>query len=269
MARPFVNMTCNGTFAKNVMGHPSANTRRFVMTARNVVDHRFASMGENVVNAKNVGGSHICNHNKRRSECADCNGSRICRYHNISMCGHLGNPKYDMYCTHCFKNVFTNDARVARIRSKSKEIQWVNALLESPDLPKMEWIWDKPFYVDFRGGCCETKRRIDLRCLLGNTMFCVEIDENQHKYYATDYEIMRYNDLFMDFSGRFVFLRVNPDAYRLNGRMVNPHFDTRLQQVMSKIRDLIHKIQDNACYADDVALIDVHHMFYDEGTEQV
>ena len=40
---------------------------------------------------------------------------------------------------------------------------------------------DKPFYVDLEGGCCASKRRIDLRKLIGNTMLCIEVDENQHK----------------------------------------------------------------------------------------
>ena len=38
-------------------------------------------------------------------------------------------------------------------------------------------------YVDLDGGCCATKRRIDLRKLINNTMLCIEIDEEQHKHY--------------------------------------------------------------------------------------
>ena len=39
----------------------------------------------------------------------------------------------------------------------------------------------KPLYIDLEGGCCSTKRRLDLSKLINNTMLCVEIDENQHK----------------------------------------------------------------------------------------
>ena len=41
------------------------------------------------------------------------------------------------------------------------------------------FIYNKPFYADLEGGCCETKRRIYLRMLINNTMLRIEIDENQ------------------------------------------------------------------------------------------
>ena len=44
-------------------------------------------------------------------------------------------------------------------------------------------------------------------------MLCIEVDENQHKYYIKEKEIERYNDLFMDFSGKYIFIRYNPDKY--------------------------------------------------------
>ena len=40
---------------------------------------------------------------------------------------------------------------------------------------------DKPFYVDLHGGCCATKRRIDLRKRINNTLLCIEVDEDQHQ----------------------------------------------------------------------------------------
>jgi hypothetical protein len=52
------------------------------------------------------------------------------------------------------------------------------------------FIYNKPFYVDLEGGCCETKRRIDLRKLINNTTLCLEVDENQHKYYI-QYDFQR------------------------------------------------------------------------------
>ena len=46
------------------------------------------------------------------------------------------------------------------------------------------FIYNKRFYVDLEGGCCETKRRIDLRMLIDNAMLCIE-NEHQHKHYMT------------------------------------------------------------------------------------
>ena len=45
-------------------------------------------------------------------------------------------------------------------------------------------------------------------------MLCIEVDENQHKYYIKSDENNRYDDLFMDFSGKFIFIRYNPDKYK-------------------------------------------------------
>ena len=42
----------------------------------------------------------------------------------------------------------------------------------------------------------------------------IEVDEEQHKYYDTNCEITRINELFTDFGDRpIVFIRFNPDAY--------------------------------------------------------
>jgi len=137
---------------------------------------------------------------------------------------------------------------------------WVNEILTQLPLPG--WVWDKPIYVDFSGGCCVSKRRIDLRLLVehpikGLFWLCIEIDENQHKYYASDYEEERYNDLFVDFSGRYVFLRVNPDSFKIQGHKVDPSFEERFSTVKRAIKIVIENgpLRDN--------LVEVHHVFYD------
>ena len=80
---------------------------------------------------KKCGGSSICEHRKRKSICTDCDGSLICRGYLTTQakCGSLGNPKYDMHCTHCFKNIFKDDPHVANIHTNSKEIMWVIEIL--------------------------------------------------------------------------------------------------------------------------------------------
>ena len=174
------------------------------------------------------------------------------------MCGTLGNPKYDGYCTHCFSNLFPGDARTAAIRTKSKETKWVNAILETDTAHGYEWICDKTIYVKYAGGCCESKRRIDLRTMIGSRTLAIEIDENQHKYYAVDYEATRYNNLMMDFTAPYVFLRINPDSFRKNGIKQNPRFEERLAQVEAKILEILSSI------GSVVELMTVIHLFYDE-----
>ena len=77
----------------------------------------------------------------------------------------------------------------------------------------MKGLYNNTFYVDLEGGCCETKRIIYLRTLINNTMLCIEIDENQHTHCITCDDNIRYNDLVMDLTGKYIFIRYNPDKY--------------------------------------------------------
>lgn len=63
----------------------------------------------------------------------------------------------------------------------------------------MDAVFHKTFRIDFS------------RKFIGNTMLCKEVNENQYKYYIKEKEIERYNDLFMEFSGKYIFTRCNPD----------------------------------------------------------
>ena len=57
------------------------------------------------------------------------------------------------------------------------------------------------------------ERRIDLRKVISNTMLCIEVDEQQHTSNIKLYEEHRYDDLFMDFTGKNICIRYNPDTY--------------------------------------------------------
>ena len=111
---------------------------------------------------KECGGSSICEHNKFRNCCPDCDGNAICksRYEPYNTgCRTRGNRNLKGFCSHCFVNLFPDDPKALTVRKKSKEMQVVSYILS-----KFEgFIHDKPFYVDLEGGCCSTKRRIDLR----------------------------------------------------------------------------------------------------------
>lgn len=59
-------------------------------------------------------------------------------------CDRKGNPKYDSYCTHCFKNMFLGDPRVNEIRQNTNELRWVNALMTCTSDLDLDWVHDKP-----------------------------------------------------------------------------------------------------------------------------
>ena len=209
---------------------------------------------------KQCGGTEICTHNKQRSQCPDCDGSQICKSRRepyYTGCRQRGNRKLSGFCSHCFVDLFPEDPRALTVRKKSKEIQVMTYVFSKYDGFKH----DKPFYVDLEGGCCATKRRIDLRKLINNTMLCIEVDENQHKSYIKQNEEIRYDDLFMDFSGKYIFIRYNPDKFiDKYGKSKNPMFNTR----MDVLEKSIDKHIDRILNYENHELVEVHHPFYDE-----
>ena len=206
---------------------------------------------------KDCNGSQICAHNKFKRECPDCKGSAICNSKATIGCRTLGNRKLNGYCSHCFVNIFPEDPRALTVRKKSKELQVMTYIFSKYKGFKN----DKPFYVDLEGGCCETKRRIDLRKLIDNTMLCIEVDENQHKNYIKHDEHNRYDDLFMDFSGKYIFIRYNPDKFiDKYGKSKNPMFETRMEVLETSVDKHIIRILNE----ENTDLVEIHHLFYDE-----
>ena len=173
------------------------------------------------------------------------------------LCPVLGNKKYAGFCTHCFAHIFPDNPLTALIRKKSKEIEVVNYITTRYD----GFRHDKPIYVDFDGGCCASNRRIDLRKLVDGTMLCIEIDEGQHKRYSNIDEISRYNEIFMDFSSKYIFIRYNPDQYKdKNNKTKRPQLNTRMETLEKEINKHINRIKENK----NTELLEIHHLFFDE-----
>ena len=113
-------------------------------------------------------------------------------------------------------------------------------------------------YVDLEGGCCASKRRIDLRKLINDTMLCIEIDENQHKSYIKESETSRYNDLFMDYSGKYIFIRYNPDKFIDKYNISkHPFFETRMEVLEHAIAKHVNRINNY----ENIELLEIHHLF--------
>ena len=169
-------------------------------------------------------------------------------------CQQQGNPKYKGYCTHCFANLFPKDPLTFQIRSKTKEIavrDFINANFEG-------FCHDKPIYTDHCD--CSIKRRIDHRKLIGNTMLAIETDENQHKPYDKMDEETRYDDLMCGFTGKWVYIRFNPDKYINNkGQRKNPTIGTRLFELQKEIEKQIKRIENE----ENTELIERIYMYYD------
>jgi hypothetical protein len=49
---------------------------------------------------------------------------------------------------------------------------------------------------------CNHLRRVDHRSVVGNTLLCVETDENHHRNYDKDDEDVRYHDVLVAWGGK-------------------------------------------------------------------
>jgi hypothetical protein len=65
----------------------------------------------------------------------------------------------------------------------------------------------------------------------------------------------------MDFSGKYIFIRYNPDKFKDKyGKTKNPFFETRMEVLENMINKHVKRID----LHENVDLIEMHHVFYDE-----
>ena len=141
-----------------------------------------------------------------------------------------GNARYDGYCATCFKRVFPSDPRSAVIYSHAKEIRVRNMINIHFD----GFIHDKPLHL----GCdCAHYRRVDHRCLIEGTMLAIETDEFGHRRYEERDEEIRYDDLMMVFTGKWIFIRFNPDGDKL------VDMEDKLERLRDEISHQIERIE--------------------------
>ena len=141
------------------------------------------------------------------------------------------NKEYEGWCARCFKDTYPNDPR-SKIGANRKELLVQKRINEEFD----GFIHDRTMYT---GHCdCTHRRRIDHRKIINNTMIAVETDEFAHRSYDRDDEIIRYDDLYMIFSGKWIYIRFNPD----DNRSKVP-FEDKLNTLIDTIRKCIQRIE--------------------------
>lgn len=169
--------------------------------------------------------------------------------------GTRANTKYKGYCASCYRHLFPTDPLTLQIRCKTKEI----AVRDFINLNFEGFQHDTPLWT---GNCdCTHRRKIDHRKLIGNTLLCIETDEEQHKGYDKSDEEIRYDDLYMLHSGKFIFIRFNPDKFKdKNGKNVNPMIYTRLPVLKEEIDKQIKRIEND----ENKELLEIIKLYYDE-----
>jgi hypothetical protein len=145
-----------------------------------------------------------------------------------------GWSKYDGYCATCFKRIFPDDKRSQVIYTHTKEIMVRNAINSNFE----GFVHDRPLYT---GNCdCTHQRRIDHRKLIGNTILAVETDEFGHRGYDQHDEEIRYDDLYMIHSGKWIFIRFNPDD-----NISKVDIDDKLEKLIETMNDCIDRINND------------------------
>jgi len=156
-----------------------------------------------------------------------------------------GRKKHDGYCSTCFKRLFPNDDRSKVVYAHTKELMVRNAINEEFE----GFIHDKPLYT---GNCdCTHRRRIDHRKLIGNTILCVETDEFAHRNYDEKDEEIRYDDLYMIHSGKWIYIRFNPD-----GKGVD--IEDKINKLIEVMHEQIKRIENE----ENEDLVEIIKLFY-------
>ena len=102
--------------------------------------------------------------------------------------------------------------------------------------------------------CCCVDRPTD------NTLLVIETDENQHKSYDKMDEETRYDDLYMAFSGKWIYIRFNPDKYINNkGVRKNSTIANRLYVLKDEIEKQMKRIEND----ENSELVERIYLYYD------
>ncbi len=177
------------------------------------------------------------------------NGDLKCPY------DYRAKKKYSYYCTKCFEYNFPHDPRTALIRARTEE----NIVREYLAENYSNFIHNTALWTDQKD--CTCRRRIDFRTLIGNTLLCIEVDENQHKYYDNNDTDKRYNDIMMRHGSKMIFIRFNPHLYiDSDGNRKNPEMPSRLNVLKSTIDTQINRINNG----ENTELLEVVLLFFDK-----
>jgi hypothetical protein len=136
------------------------------------------------------------------------------------------------------------------------------------------FVHDRPLYTDncdcthqrriehFLISQSEIKKRIHYkfakriymnhRKLIGNTILAIETDEFGHRGYDKKDEEIRYDDLYMIHSGKWIFIRFNPDD-----NISKVDIDDKLDKLIETIEDCIYRIENN----ENIELLEIYKLY--------
>jgi hypothetical protein len=173
--------------------------------------------------------------------------------------------KYRGHCMRCFCYMFPED--VVALQSKqllNRHETKVRFSIEENFGKNFNFTFDKRVAL---GDCkdCTIGRRPDALTMIDSVMLCVETDENQHQSYdEMDEEMARYNDLMMNYTAKWIYIRFNPDSFiNAQGRKQNPDIQQRLPVLISEIQKQIYRIKSGEIHEKN-EYVEIIYLFYDE-----
>jgi hypothetical protein len=200
-----------------------------------------------------------CEHNKQKSRCLDCGGTpqkhKKCLNCKTWIDARNGRSEYDGMCFRCYSEKFPEDPKVKnRGRVELRVREFLNSNFA-------DFVHDHPIKTNH---CvCDHRRRVDHRRLVGNTLLCIETDENFHKNYAKDDEDARYHDVIMTWGGKLCFVRFNPHKFNLDdSKDPGPPLEERLQRLYAEVTRHIGRLE----RGENMAYLEVHHLYYPADT---
>lgn len=213
---------------------------------------------------KICGGGGVCLHDINKGNCPICTPSiacQNCRYVTVNK-----NSRWKPYCFRCYC-VLHPDQPIPR-RFRLKEHYVVDAL-KSHFQDTITLQCDKR--ID--GGC--THYRPDILIDYGSHCIIIEIDEFRHTNYTC--EKKRMVDIYADLGARnTVFLRFNPDGYKLNGIhhptpfpiLENGEMGILEDEMANRIHELIQTIQFYREYPPEEPIIYTYLFYGDQPMEE-
>ena len=91
--------------------------------------------------------------------------------------------------------------------------------------------------------------------MIGNTLLAIETDEFGHRGYDMKDEEIRYDDLYMIHSGKWIFIRFNPDN---NIDKNDTDIEDKLEILIQTMNKHIKRIEDE----ENTELIEIHRLYY-------
>ena len=137
-------------------------------------------------------------------------------------CGLMIVNKKPYLCSYCKPD--------SKLRQKTKEMRVVNYLIKK----------EIRFFHNKSVGFVCGNYRPDIKIDCGTHFIIVEIDEDQHRQYQESCEVARMVNITQAEGLPCVFIRYNPDVFRVKGKVKKVHTNTRLELLTNTIEEMMN-----------------------------